>query len=472
MFDLLILAAAKSELHAKQIVEYHDTMTLNPLGALVMCLSCIWLLCSKRHAAIYAMLAIMCLVPEAQRILVLGGDFRFLRILAICGAIRVVLRGEFRSIQWNRVDLAFACWAVLGGGLYIAQQGSSESVIYILGGLIDSLGGYFFFRAAMKEESDFRVFIRAGAILAAVIAAVFLVEASTRYNLFSYFGGVPAITLEREGRLRCQGAFSHPIIAGVFWAGMLPLFVGLLSFASERLFAIVGIFASLIIIATTASSTPLLGVVACLLMLTLWSVRGVVRWGWVALPFLLTALHFVMEAPVWHLVSRVTAVGGSTGMHRFILIDCAIKRFPEWWLVGSTSTGHWHQFYQTWDITNQYILEGVKGGVMRLILFVWLIYSAAESIATGLRKSQDRQSQWLLWCLGTSLFVHGVCFIGVAYFGQITFLWTLTLAVAASVSSDGFSGDSNEYYLIDDPQFGPSEVTCLSMSVPGESDPN
>ena len=54
---------------------------------------------------------------------------------------------------------------------------------------------------------------------------------------------------------------------------------------------------------------------------------------------------------------------GSTGWHWFYLIDQAIRRVGEWWLIGTRSTGHWGMGLQ--DVTNQYILEGVWGG-MRL----------------------------------------------------------------------------------------------------------
>jgi hypothetical protein len=42
----------------------------------------------------------------------------------------------------------------------------------------------------------------------------------------------------------------------------------------------------------------------------------------------------------------------------------------------------------------------------------------------------------LAWALGVSLFVHAVSFIGVSYFGQITMLWYLSLAVPSSLASN------------------------------------
>lgn len=61
----------------------------------------------------------------------------------------------------------------------------------------------------------------------------------------------------------------------------------------------------------------------------------------------LVGLHMVMKAPVWALVARTKIVTGSTGYHRFALIDSAIKNFREWWLVGTYLTGHWGWGFRT-----------------------------------------------------------------------------------------------------------------------------
>ena len=53
----------------------------------------------------------------------------------------------------------------------------------------------------------------------------FLIESQTGRNLFSAFGGVPVLTDMREGKLRCSGAFGNSILAGCFWASLMPLMV-------------------------------------------------------------------------------------------------------------------------------------------------------------------------------------------------------------------------------------------------------
>jgi hypothetical protein len=78
-----------------------------------------------------------------------------------------------------------------------------------------------------------------------------------------------------------------------------------------------------------------------------------------------------MKAPVWFLLARLTVVGGSTGYHRAYLIDRAIANFGEWFLVGVPSTSHWGWGLQ--DVTNQFIVEGTRGGLLTLVLFVAVI---------------------------------------------------------------------------------------------------
>jgi len=154
------------------------------------------------------------------------------------------------------------------------------------------------------------------------------------------------------------------------------------------------------------------------------------RWG---ILLLAIALHVVMEAPVWHLISRVSAVGGSTGHFRYMLINSAIERFGEWAVFGAKSTANW--FFGAQDLCNQYVIEGVQGGVLTLGLFVTVIAIAFREVGMIWRQcNSDRYHLILAWMLGVSLLVHCVDFIGVSYFGQIWIMWYLLLAIIGSLS--------------------------------------
>jgi hypothetical protein len=157
----------------------------------------------------------------------------------------------------------------------------------------------------------------------------------------------------------------------------------------------------------------------------------VVRW---LILGMLVSLHLVMKAPVWSLVSRFDIVGGSTGWHRFNLINQFILRVNEWWLLGVRGVEDWGVW--AGDITNQYVLEGVRGGIWALALLLLLIVLAFSSVGRLWRQmAKNRPNLIMSWAIGVSLFAHCMIFIGVSYFGQITMLWYLTLAMIGSLSS-------------------------------------
>jgi hypothetical protein len=155
---------------------------------------------------------------------------------------------------------------------------------------------------------------------------------------------------------------------------------------------------------------------------------------------ILLFLHLVREKPVWHLLARLASITGGTGYHRFKLIDEAIAHFDEWWLLGTGSTEHW-SLAQASDITNQYILEGVRGGLPTLIAFIVVLVIGFRTTGRSVRRAlalpqlapADRQRTAMLgWGLGVCLGVHAVAFIGVSYFGQLSSILYLHMAMIPS----------------------------------------
>lgn len=437
--ELLAMVARHA---AKTHAIWHDATFVHPMALVALFGLGIWHLLAPRRTALLPLLLLVCCIPSAQRIVLAGADFTLLRLMVLVGLTRVIARGELSTIRPQRIDLCYSLWVLIGSLVYVLQRGDAAAAMYVLGTSMDMLGAYAVTRALVRTAEDLRSLVRGMAIIAVPVAIAFACELATQRNPFAFFGGVPELTAVREDRLRCQGAFAHPILAGVFWASVFALLTGG-TVCRQRppwtrwLFGL-GAACSLFVVFASASSTPVLGIAAAFLFWLCWPVRHLMRHVFLAAPFLLLVVHFMMEAPVWHLVSRMSAVGGSTGYHRFVLIDGAIRHLNEWWLVGTSWTGHWSEHFQTWDITNQYIFEGVRGGIWRLGLFCILIYLVARSIATAQGRAQTKADRFLLWGLGASLFVHCVCFIGVSYFGQIQYLWYMTLAIGASAYAPEF----------------------------------
>src|SRR5690606_31143993 len=184
-------------------------------------------------------------------------------------------------------------------------------------------------RVLIRSWDDILTLFRAMAVIAVPIAGAFMIEKSTGRNPFSIFGSAAEFTRAREGRLRCQGAFTHPILAGSFWAGLLPYFASLIVGRVDRILGCVGLACGLIIIFACGSSTPIAAVGVVMLGWAFFVIRdsmSSVRWAVVGLA---VVLQILMQKPIYHLISRIDLVGGSTGWHRYFLIDQFFRRTPE-----------------------------------------------------------------------------------------------------------------------------------------------
>jgi len=270
-----------------------------------------------------------------------------------------------------------------------------------------------------------------------------VIENLTGRNVFSALGGVAEITRVRDGRLRCQASFSHPILTGNFGASTAALLGALwLAVPARRVLYTVGLLSAAAIVVLSASSGPVLALAAGILGWVLFPMRANFAPLRIGALVMVVVLHFVREQPVWQLIARVSSITGGTGYHRFLLIDRAISHFDEWWLLGAT-TAHW-QMAQPKDITNQYILEGIRGGFAALLAFIVVLVVGFRSCGQSMRvvaksgtlgRRDARRVYLLAYGLGVMLFAHSVAFIGVSYFGQMTSIFYLHLAMISSVAS-------------------------------------
>ena len=414
-------------------LSYANQTSIHPVGMAVLCVLGLLVFTLPRRLSLAPLLILACFVPAGQRIAVMGLDFTFLRLLVIAYWVRILAFKDYQGLKLIAMDYVVVAWILVGSVVFILQWGNTWAVTNRAGYIYESLGLYVTLRCLLRSWADVERTILILASVSVAAAVFFMIEKATGRNMFSVMGGVRQFTQVREGRLRAQGAFSHPIMAGCFFAIVLVLCSGLFMNRRKRAWSMAGCIAGGTIVLMCASSTPLLAVISGGVAMSFAFIRTLLQPFRYALVTLLVILHFVMEGPVWALIARVSAVGGSTAWHRKYLIDKAVEHFPEWFLLGTKSTDHWGRGLS--DVTNQYILEGVRGGVWGMALFVAVIVMAFRAVGTALKNEPTRGGLfWLKWAVGATMFTHCMSFIGVSYFGQTTVSWFLTLALAASIS--------------------------------------
>jgi hypothetical protein len=311
------------------------------------------------------------------------------------------------------------------------------SVMMHMGYGVDAVTMYLLGRVAIRSLDDLYALAKSLALLALPLCIFLMIEKITARNFFSVMGGIPEYTAVRQGKLRAQGAFAHPIIAGVWFAAAVPLIAILWKTAnpssSLRIIAGTGVALCITAVFATASSTPIAALLAGLFALGIFPYRGYIRPS-LKLGFLLAViLHFVSTSGFHHLLyTRFTFVAGSTGYFRYRLVDAAINQFPNWFLIGTNGTYNWGWGLD--DCTHEFILAGVKGGILGLGLLLATLFLAFRRVGTMVRSSRAGV-RWAGYCIGASVLTHVVSFNGGSYFGQAFLIYYFTLGALETLAS-------------------------------------
>ena len=392
---------------------------------LTIILSFVQLIVPRRFLLLPCVLA-ACFVPMNQMIDILNLHFTLLRILLLVGFLRLTIRGEIRVIQWNNFDKLILSWAVIGSLIYIIQQADSRAIIYKSGVTFDILLMYWFFRQAIVNWDDVFQGVKLFAFFAIITAPLISLEKYQETSFFSLLGPIAAEF--HHGRFRAAGPFPHFIIMGCFWALLIPFFYARIKARESGIFYWLAILAALSNVYFSASSTSIITFIAIIAFWMMYRYRMYGKFIFLGTCCGLFLLHVTMKAPIWHLLSRANIFGGSTGWHRFFTFDTFVNTTSEWFLFGSKNLEAW-KWYDQIDITNQLVLEGVRGGMITLLIFIIIIYFAVKIPGNLSLCSVKSEVQWMCWGICVSMLAHFVTFWGVAYFGQINMLLIFTFAL-------------------------------------------
>jgi len=440
------------ELPITAVGAYSGSTYLHPAIAALLLILCAMVLMLDRSYVIIPFLIAQTFITWAQRIYVGGMNLNAMRIMIIFAGIRIILRREGPWMKPMKIDKLIIVYGVASTIAYTLQSPSVASFGNALGAALDGVGGYFTMRVLVRDDGDIDVFTNTLSYLGFIVVAMLLVERATGYNFMSNFGGVPASPELREGRLRVQGAYPHPILAGTYWAAAFPFFFfRRWRDGTRQPLQYVACAISVAIVGLCASSTPVMslaiGICACILYYQRSILSNLVL---LALA-LIIGLSILMNNPVWYLFAKIDVAGGSTGYHRYVLTDQFFRHWQEWLMIGVRDTFHWGRGIPLEapqvglaDITNQFIVVAIRGGLVSLAAYIGSIASAIGCISKIVKSVESSEKRQRAWGLAVSLCVHMFSFLGVSYFGQVTFTWWMTLAFCGSLFQTLYKMGSDE----------------------------
>jgi hypothetical protein len=392
--------------------------TLQPLVAIWLLIAIVLILTRPRRQALTVFLVSCFSIPIAQ-VVVLGSlHFTVLRILILSGLLRRAFRqsGEKFPGGFNALDHVVVLWTVSALVTLSLQWMNTQAFIHNLGDFLDAIGGYFVVRFLIPDGDAIKHTIKVLGVICAIHGVCMINEQISHVNLFGYFGGHTWMTI-RDGKLRSEGVMGC-IYEGVFGGAIIPWLLWLGTAGKSRMVAYAGIAGGIAMAITSNSSTSVLALGGSILGLVFWPLRKqmrLVRW---ALALMLLGLHLVMKAPVWALIARIDLTGSSSGDHRFRLMDSCIRHFSDWWLIGYKYYDTWG--WDMWDLCNQFVAVALTGGLLTLVLYIVIFKRSFAAIGTARREVEgDRRREWLLWCLGSTLFANVVAHFGINYMAQL-----------------------------------------------------
>lgn len=413
---------------------------MNSLALIFLLVASVALWVLPRRWAPVPLLAGACYITMGQQINLGPFSFTVLRLLILVGVLRVFLRGERLAGGVNGLDWFMIAWSVWATFVGIFHEDAAAAVVFRLGVVYNTLGFYLLVRCFCQTREDVFALLPTLVLLLTPIALSMIYEQLTNHNLFGIFGGLPEEVVTRGGRLRAQGPFRHPILAGTVGAVCVPLMIGL--WGRQPMMAKLGLGACLAIAITSASSGPLLSIMVGVFALVLWRWRQFTPHLRVAAVVGYILLDIVMKDPAYFILRRIDLTGSSSSYHRPAIIRAAIEHLDEWWFAGTDHTRHWMPYGVSWsedhsDITNHYIAQGVRGGLLQMFLFIGVLWCGFRYVGIVLHRQPEESasSGFAVWSLGACLFAHAATCVSVAYFDQSVVFLYLPLAMVGSLQA-------------------------------------
>jgi hypothetical protein len=442
---------------------------VNTFAFILLLFASATLLLAPRRWAPLPLLIGACYMTLGQGISIGSLSFPVIRLLMLVGFIRVILRGERPAGGFSVLDTLMCVWAAWAVFSSVFHNNVGATLENHLGMVYNNLGLYFLIRCFCQSLEDVLALIKTSAILLLPLALEMLNEQLTQNNLFARFGAVPEETLIRSERIRAQGPFAHPILAGTVGAACAPLMIGI--WRRHPWFAKMGLAACLFMVLASASSGPLMTVMFAVFALVLWRWRHLTRQMRIAAVVGYILLEIVMKAPAYYIIARIDLTGSSTSWHRAALIQAAFEHLGDWWFAGTDYTRDWMPYGVPWsedhaDITNHYLAQGVKGGLPLMLLFISFLWCGFRYVGQALRLASNapREEQFLIWALGASLFAHAATCISAAYYDQSFLFLYSVLAMIVSTRMAARARPTEESLVTEDVEISGSKESASAAS--------
>ncbi|MEZ5688096.1 MAG: O-antigen ligase family protein [Caenibius sp.] len=236
----------------------------------------------------------------------------------------------------------------------------------------------------------------------------------------------------RLGLLRATGPFSHPIIAGIFLAGMLPLYFTSAIKGWPRAFGIgAGILAFF-----SLSSAAFLALFLCVALIAYdWLQRRVTFLSWPLLAFsvvlIVAFLELAANSGAIGVLSRFT-FDPQTAHFRMLIWDYGTVSVASHPFLGIGYEPYERASWMNPSVDNYWLLLAIRHGLPTVLAIMVVLISAIALLVLQSRGKEEGDRRIYIG-YAIALFIYLVTGFTVAFFGAIVPLFYILLGGAISL---------------------------------------
>lgn len=422
--------------------------------ALVACLLVVTL---RPQYALAAFITALLWYPSFLAVSVGTIDILVGRFVVVVLLMRCIFDDQIRSrFVWSPLDTLVSVAVGIAVVAFFVNHPEDQTVMMVAesrgGYLMDTWCAYMAARFIITDRAKLISLLKCISIVLVPLAMLGVMECATGWRPFAplwryspWFGeriGRRFLTEGRWGLNRAVGPFSHAILFGGGFAMFLPLIYYLRHEKKQwHSWAYVLSGVALLGALSSLSSGPWVTVLVVLFCLAMEGHKV-----WVKRIFLFGVLSCILigivsNRPFYHVIASAANPLGGASWHRAKLIDLAVEHFHEWWKVGyGDQDPNWGAALgMTWtDVTNEYILNGVRYGILGIISVIAVLIQAFRGLAAAHRKLTQPTLKALCWAFGSMLFAVAVTWMSVSFFGQLMTLFYCCLGMIGSLCSPSF----------------------------------
>jgi hypothetical protein len=365
------------------------------------------------------------------------------RFVALCLFLSLLARGRHRELRMGWVDTLVILgwlWTIFAT---IAAGADFDQSKQMMGRGLDTLLMFFVARMALRGPEDMKGFYVGLAVAAMVMCAAGVYEAVSWRSPYHRFSSgdlrVEGYEEVRFGMLRAQATTLNSIyfgVAMVLISGLIWAVRGFVENQSRhKLFTLVAVVATL----SSLSSGPWLALFA-LIGLSLYFYRpSLIKPSLYLLMVLAIVLELVSNRHFYNLIDYF-ALDKQTAWYRTRLLEIAVSRWQDYWLVGVGSNWphHWAAMLdgrQHIDVVNNFLIIALYGGLPALTMFLISHFLAVKRSVRAFRSDQDVSRRKLIFACAATLLAIDFSGMSVGLFGPALLLSYLLLGMIASVTT-------------------------------------